>query len=171
MLSQAQIRGYFSRRAASLKRGAVDATLRGDDAADDADDDDADEDAGEDAGEDDDAHENFKVEELQHILRARELAVSGKEAVLITRLARTSNQKSRQRRRADSAEANCTRTMPHSDVRVAIYNLAKSRSGVICMDPGSFLAGKGLYLTDGERGETFKDPWRPFLLFLEKFVR
>jgi len=81
VLSQAQIRGYFSRRAASLKRGAVDASIRGDDSADDADDD-----ANEGGGENDDEYESFKVAELQHILRARELAVSGKEAVLITRL-------------------------------------------------------------------------------------
>ena len=74
MLSQAQIRGYFSRCAASLKRGAVDASLRGDDAADDAADD-----ADEGGGENDDAYESFKVAELQHILRARELAVSGPE--------------------------------------------------------------------------------------------
>ena len=67
MLSQAQIRGYFSRRAASLKRGAVDASIRGDDSADDADDD-----ANEGGGVNDDEYESFKVAELQHILRARD---------------------------------------------------------------------------------------------------
>jgi hypothetical protein len=85
VLSQAQIRGYFSRRAASLKRAAVDASLRGDDAAADAAAD-ADDAADEGGGENDDEYEGFKVAELQEILRARELAVSGVKAVLIARL-------------------------------------------------------------------------------------
>ena len=49
----------------------MDASLRVDDAADDA------ADADEGGGENDDAYEGFKVAELQHILRARELAVTG----------------------------------------------------------------------------------------------
>ena len=74
VLSQAQIRGYFSRCAASLKRKAVDASLRGDDAADEG------------CGETDEEYKGFNVAELQDILRARELAVSGVKAVLIARL-------------------------------------------------------------------------------------
>ena len=85
MLSQAQIRGYFSWRAASLKRGAVDASLRGDDAAEDVDDA-ADEGGGESGGENDDEYDDFKVGELRDILRARELAASGVKALLIARL-------------------------------------------------------------------------------------
>ena len=81
MFSQAHTRGYFSRRAASLKRGAVDASLRGDDAADDADDA-----ADKGCGETDEEYKGFKVAELQDILRARELTVSGVKAELIARL-------------------------------------------------------------------------------------
>jgi hypothetical protein len=80
VLKQSQIRGYFSRRAASMKRGAVDASLRGDDGDGNGDGDDT-------TGDDDDAeYEGFKVKELQDMLCARGLLLSGKKAMLIDRL-------------------------------------------------------------------------------------
>ena len=77
VLKQSQIRGYFSRRAASMKRGAVDAALQvvdgdGDDKII--------------AGSDDDEYNDFKVPELKDMLRSHSLKVSGKKEVLMSRL-------------------------------------------------------------------------------------
>ena len=59
----------------------MDALLRGGDADADADDT-----ADEGGGENDDEYDEFKVEELRDILRARELTASGVKTVLIARL-------------------------------------------------------------------------------------
>ena len=85
VLKQSQIRSYFSRRAASMKRVAVDAVLRGDDDGDDlnaaaaaaADDDDDD---------DDDEYDGFKVQELKVMLQGRGLSATGRKSELISRL-------------------------------------------------------------------------------------
>ena len=80
-LKQSQIRSYFSRRAAALKRVAVDKVLNSDGGDDDA------------QGEDElplnteaTDYSAFKVAELKTMLRAHKLEVSGRKADLIQRL-------------------------------------------------------------------------------------
>jgi hypothetical protein len=77
VLTQAQIRGYFSRRAASMKRSAVDAVIGGDDGDNGND---------EDVGDGDDEYESFKIPELKAMLREKSLDEKGRKAELIARL-------------------------------------------------------------------------------------
>lgn len=81
VLKQAQIRGYFSRRTATMKRRAVDDALRGDDEGDEGD--------GGDKLDDSDGggeYDDLKVEELKSLLRERGLSLAGRKSELTARL-------------------------------------------------------------------------------------
>jgi hypothetical protein len=79
VLKQSQIRAYFSRRAATLKRKNVDASIRGED-------DDSDGDGDGNSDKDDGGYLAYTVLELKSLLRARNLAISGLKGELAARL-------------------------------------------------------------------------------------
>ena len=79
VVKQSQIRAYFSRRAAKIKRDGIDAALASvrSGAADDA---------GEGGESDEDGLRDLKVEELKEMCRQRELKLGGKKSELIDRI-------------------------------------------------------------------------------------